>query len=442
MNRSNLPRLPVLAAALLGVAGAAHGQAFLTQSIDTTSLNTASWDTASTNVGPWPFSNFGVQASDSLGLLASASTSGSTTFQAPSFTPGEVLAVGSSVNYAYTPNWIGGSIGSNAGLSASASFNYSIGPFSGSKSIFDATLNTAANGTLGGGATLTGGTVSGTAVGPSRNFGLTASATLASASVGVNVGVNLNTTLSYAPTVQYGYYEWVNTTGGYSASDALTWHGVSSGPLNINLAQGLAGQAHAATFYLNFAPAVLVDMPITPTSSVTLPVSGNLNVSVFGQTLVDKSIPLGSLTAYTENYQTWDNSLDFTGKYYSVELTTHQTCPNCANYTVDGSSPLSATKLNPPGGGGSGGLTGGSGSGSWDGSFSLTPMVPGVCDPATGQCYASNDPNLPVGSGATLTTTDTPVPLPGTLGLLTVACALLMATRWLSPRRLRQAPAG
>ncbi len=91
MIRSNLPRLPLLAAAMFGAAGAAHAQAYLTQSINTTSLNTASWDTASTTVGPWPFSNFGVQGSASLGLMASASTSGSTTFQAPKFTPGQIL---------------------------------------------------------------------------------------------------------------------------------------------------------------------------------------------------------------------------------------------------------------------------------------------------------------------------------------------------------------
>jgi hypothetical protein len=90
-------------------------------------------------------------------------------------------------------------------------------------------------------------------------------------------------------------------------------------------------------------------------------------------------------------------------------------------------------KFTPPGGSG-GSLTGGSGSGSWDGSFSMNPLVPSVCDPSTGMCYASNDPNLPVGTNQMLTTSVTPVPLPGTLGLFAVALAALLATRGLSLR--------
>ncbi len=58
------------------------------------------------------------------------------------------------------------------------------------------------------------------------------------------------------------------------------------------------------------------------------------------------------------------------------------------------------------------------------------------------KCYASNDPLLPVGSNQTVTTTDTPVPLPGTLGLFGAACAMLMASRGLGSRRLQPMRAG
>lgn len=404
-----------------------HAQAYLTQSVDTTSLNNAVYTTLNGNAGPFPFSNLGVEASDSLGLQVAASTSGATTFVFPTYTPGQTLAVNSTLNYAYNPTWSGGSVGSNAGLSASANFNYNIGPFSGSSSILDTVLNTAANGNIAGGATLTGGSANGTATGPSYNFGLTESAILASASVGVNVGVNLQTAITYTPTVQYGYYTWVNTTGGYSPSDVVTFNGVSSGPLTYNFNSGLAAEAGSSTFFVNFAPAVQVDLAVTPTSTVQLPISGYLDVSAFGDTLADETLPLGTISAYTANYDTWDDDMGFTGKYYSLELTESNgcgvhydifTCPT--TFTVDGSGPVLGTKVNLPGGGSSSDLTGGGGTGSWDSNYSNAPLVPGVCDPSTGACYSSNDPNLPIGPG-TVTTTDTPAtPEPSTVPLLVI----------------------
>ncbi len=205
MTRKLNPKMFGALFALLLAGMSLHAQAYLTQSVDTTSLNNAVYDTQNGKAGPFPFSNLGVQATDSLGLQMAASTSGSTSFVFPTFTPGQTLAVNSTLNYAYNPMWSGGSIGSSAGLSANASFNYNIGPFSGSSSIFDTALNTSANGNIGGGSTLTGGNANGTATGPSYNFGLSESAVLASASAGVNVGLNLQTAISYTPTVQYGY---------------------------------------------------------------------------------------------------------------------------------------------------------------------------------------------------------------------------------------------
>jgi hypothetical protein len=47
-------------------------------------------------------------------------------------------------------------------------------------------------------------------------------------------------------------------------------------------------------------------------------------------------------------------------------------------------------------------------------------LLPGVCDPSTGTCYASNDPSMPVGTG-TVTTTDTvATPEPSTAPLLVI----------------------
>jgi hypothetical protein len=423
----------VMAVVVLLVANAGvRGQAYLTQTLDTTSLNTATYDDLAGNAGPFPFNNLGVQATTNLGLLVSASTNGSTTFQFPTITPGQVFLTSSSLNYAYTPSWTGGSIGANAGLSATATFNYNLGPFSGTNTIFDTALNTQANGTIGGGTTLTGGTANGVASATPQFFGLTESAVLASASVGVNVGLNLQTAIGYNPTVQYGYYTWVTTTGGVSSP--MTFHGVTNGALNYDFDQNLPALAGSNTFFLNFAPAVVVDLPITPTTTVSLPISGDFHVSAFGGTLVDESLPLGTVSLYNANYDTWDDSMDFTGKYYSMELTASDNCSNtgfditaCPHYTVDGDGLLVGTKVNIPGGDPSN-LTGGGGNGGWDSNYSNAPLVPGVCDPSTAMCYASNDPNLPVGPGS-VTTTGGPIgtPEPGTMLLLVLGCIVLFA---------------
>jgi hypothetical protein len=427
-----LTRILAAVVVLLLANAGVRGQAYLTQTLDTTSLNTATYTDLTGNAGPFPFNNLGVQATTNLGLLVSASTNGSTTFQFPTITPGQTFALGSSLNYAYTPSWTGGSIGSAAGLSADANFTYNLGPFSGTDSIFSTALNTQANGNIGGGTTLTGGTANGIASATPQFFGLTESAFLASASVGVNVGLNLQTAINYNPTVQYGYYSWVSTTGGV-ASPAV-FQGVTSGALNYTFDSSLPGLAGANTFFLNIAPAVMVDLPITPTTTVSLPLSGDFNVSAFGDTLVDETVPLGTVSLYNANYDTWDDSMDFTGKYYSMELTASDGCGNnyavvaCSpHYTVDGDGLLVGTKVNIPGGGPSN-LTGGGGNGGWDTNYTNAPLVPGVCDPSTGICYASNDPNMPVGPGS-VTTTGGPVgtPEPGTRLLLVCGCVALMA---------------
>src|ERR1035438_3844484 len=122
MNNRSLFKFTAMTLFLLLAGHTDRAQAYLTQNINTYALNTASYDDLNGNLGPFPFSNFGVQATDSLGLLVSASVNGQTTFTFPTFSPGQSFAAGTSFNYAYNPSWSGGSVGSSAGLSASASF--------------------------------------------------------------------------------------------------------------------------------------------------------------------------------------------------------------------------------------------------------------------------------------------------------------------------------
>ena len=281
-----------VACVCLLAAGSANAS-YLDQTIDTTSLAFGEYDPVNQNAGPYPFSNFGVQASASLGTDLGVNVQGATTFSFPSVPAGQTFVANqSTLDYAYTPSWSDGSISTHAGLSLGANFIYDIGPFSGSYSIFDAALNTSAPGTIGGGTTLAGGEANGFVAGPSQNFGMTESAVFASASAGLNIGVNLATAVTYTPEVEYGYYSWVNTTGLLGATDTLTWHSVSSGALDYLFPSNLAVEAGSESFFLNFLPGVQMQLPISPTTTVTVPLSGFFNVSAFGDTLASlKSSP-------------------------------------------------------------------------------------------------------------------------------------------------------
>ena len=88
--------------------------------------------------------------------------------------------------------------------------------------------------------------------------------------------MNQQVTVAYAPTLKYGYYNWVNTTGTLSAADTVTFHGVTSGPLSYTFAPSLQSAAGGQTFYDNYLPGVELQLQITPTTTVTIPLTGEL----------------------------------------------------------------------------------------------------------------------------------------------------------------------
>ena len=286
---------------------------YLDETVVTNSMATATYSTATGSAGPYPYSNLGVGASTSLGADVGANVAGSTVFNFPSINAGQTYTENSSFAYGYTPAWSGGGVSAHAGLTANANFVYDLGPFSGNDSIFKTAVDTYASGGIGGGSTLTGGTANAVASGPSYGYSLGASAVFASASVGITVGLNQQVTVAYAPTLKYGYYNWVNTTGTLSAADTVTFHGVTSGPLSYTFAPSLQGAAGGQTFYDNYLPGVELQLQITPTTTVTIPLTGNFNVSAFGDTIVDKTFSLGNLYSLVQNYQTWDDNVNWNG---------------------------------------------------------------------------------------------------------------------------------
>ena len=433
MHSSHLRPAPLPAGLALAVllTIASHAFAGEVQTISTNSLAYGLFGSASGNLGPWPASNFGVQASTSLSTDVAAGVQGATQFTFPTINPGDLFHAGTSqINYGYTANWTNATIGSHSGLSASASFNYDLGPFSGSKSIYDQALNTTSNGNLGTGASLTGGSANSEAVGDKYGASYGLSAYVASASVGVNVGVNLQNSISYTPTVEYGYYSWINTTGGLTGADTRTWTGVNSGNLDYLFPSNIASVAGSEDFHLNFMPAVRMDLTINGSSTVVIPLDGNFTAEAFGDTLIDVNVPIGKLYQDTQTYSTWEDDVEWNnGLYYSLKL--HQDnsdcqrhpSDSCATYTVEGLPTFASQTLLPQD------TTQnyfGTSTGGFDPGLGNAPKLPQICNPA-GQCWQSDDPNAPLGPG-TQTFTVSSVPEPGSWATMVAGLGLLGAT--------------
>ena len=414
-----------IVAGLFAVPSAALAS-YLDQTVVTNSSATATYGTTTSSAGPYPFTNLGVGASASLAADVAADVSGSTQFHFPSIDAGQTFAATTGFNYSYTPSWSGGSVVAHAGLTANASFVYDLGPFSGSDTLFSTAVDSYALGALGGGSTLTGGAANGIGYGPSYTFTLSESAFLASASVGLTVGLNQQAAVTYTPTLEYGYYNWVNTTGGLSASDTVTFHGVSSGPLSYAFGQSLQVAAGAQDFYDNFLPGVEMQLQISPTTTITIPLTGNFKVKAFGDTLVDQSFSLGNLYSLIQNYQTWTDDVDWNGpNYYSLYLHEDNTqcqfdpSPTCEVYDVLSGTPLSTSQTFFPLNTTTNLVNGGS-SGGFNPVLDQAPLTPDACDPATGICYAGNDPSTPVGPGTVVTTLSSGTPEPATWALFIV----------------------
>jgi hypothetical protein len=58
--------------------------------------------------------------------------------------------------------------------------------------------------------------------------------------------------------------------------------------------------------YLNFEPGVNFGMAVTPSSSLSTPITGNLSAEAFGDTLVNYTFPIATPFNLPINYDEWD----------------------------------------------------------------------------------------------------------------------------------------
>ena len=408
---------------------AAHAQSTL--DVNTSGTANATYDPFTANAGPFPASNFGVAVSASLGgNNVDLALGGDTSFLFPSFTNGQVLLpLVSNVNVGYTPGWTG-SLSSTSNFSANATFQANVGPFSASDNLFSQNLNAVANGNLASGGNLTGGSASGSANGSLFHYTYTASALVASASASINVGANYQNSLNWNPTTQYGVYSWLSDTKNQGPTGTPLFTTGSGGALDYTV-QDFGSASLGKQVYLNFEPGVNFGMAVTPSSTLSTPITGNLSAEAFGDTLVNYTFPIATPFNLPINYGEWDVNGEWnSGFAFSVPAMEESgqgsggTCvdpqANCLEFVVDGNV---FTFANPLPTSGPSNLTNGFDFGSWGSGVNGAPLLPNACDPATGICYASNDPNMPVGT-ATMSSSLTPVTTPEPGGWLLLAMSL------------------
>lgn len=442
MNRNSFTLVAALSFAALVLAVPASSPAQTSINVGTSATGSASYNPFSASGGPFPFTNFGVQASANLGgTNVDLNLGGLTNFLLPQFTNGQILAPGGAgAAVGYTPNWNGSLLASST-LAANATFVYNIGPFSGSNTIYNQNLTNPLGGNLASGGALVAGASSNTSNGNLFNFGYTAGAPFASASATIDVGLQYQSSLNWNPATSYGVNSWISTTPQGAAIDSAS-SAVSGGGLNYTIPTAL-GFTNGEQLYLNLQPTVNLNMTIDPNSAISTPISGNLNVQAFGDTVANYNFPIADPFSLPINYApwdaaaTWDSStvLSIPVVYASIFNANGISCPAgalCSGFVVD--DPSSTFQVPTIGNGGLNNLTGGTGSGGWNPVVNGGGLVPNFCDPLNNTCYASNDPGAPVGQGTVMTnvTQITTTPEPDTLALFSsglVAVALVQLRR-------------
>jgi hypothetical protein len=329
----NMDRSALWALVIAAAVPTANAQ---TVSVGTSSSVSATYGAATQTVGPFPWSDLGVNATATItpGDL-NLTTGGATAFNlATTLTPGETIATGTAFNVGYTPGWTGTFSAAAATGNINSNFVYNIGPLSGSDNILNANV-------LGGGspsANLASSLNAGTAQtvssfangsGPGASVGYTLSAqacviecvTLASASINLNVGTQVQHSVSVTPTVTYGDLVWISTTPGYSTSAPQAFVTGSGGSVANPLGNlsGL-GLSNGQRFYYNILPEVELSMPISSAAELDLPASITASFNVLGVG-GSKSFPLGDLYTLSTGSEAFDFDATFhNNDYYSIPL--------------------------------------------------------------------------------------------------------------------------
>jgi hypothetical protein len=324
------------------------------EDVGTGASATATYGSVSQGFGPYPWNDFGIEASASVGQgVLNVTTGGATTFKLPAgtVTPSETFIPGATtLNLGYTPNWTGSFSAAPAATGKlNSSFVYNLGPLgSGSDTILNVSvpvlglatghLTSSLNAPIVSPPVTASQTTSTFPVG----FGVTAKAqvcfivcaTVASASISFNVSAQTSQTVVAAPSVVYGDLEWVSTTQTYSSSDTFTFvNGLPTGPGNSgkipNVFEGATGLSLTSgqTFYYNFLPVVELTMPVVNSAQLGVPASITASYEILGAG-GSETFPLGDLYELSTGATEFDFNPTFDGdEFYSIPLI--YTLPPC-----------------------------------------------------------------------------------------------------------------
>lgn len=371
MRMSRILRSITTAFCVLVFAMAASAQVV---TVNTTAGATAIYGSVSQSFGPFPFSDFGIEASANVGQgILNVTTGGTTTFKLPpgSVTSSEFFTPGvTTLNLGYTPNWAGSFSAAPAATgNLSSGFYYNLGPLgSGTDNILSASVPVLGLGTghltssLNNGSPATE-TISQTTSTLPVGFGVTAKAqvcffvcaTVASASLSLSVSAQTSQTVSASPTVKYGDLVW-ETLGSpsYSPSDSFTMVTGSSGNI-ANTFEGLTGGLHPTsgqTVYFNFLPVVYLTMPVSNSAELSVPASITASYEILGAG-GSETFPLGDLYDLSTGATEFDFDANFYGsEFYDIPLIYTETCAAVACFPPTFETPSSGSPVGMTTGGG------------------------------------------------------------------------------------------
>ena len=413
--------------------------------LTTNASATVSLPATTATAGPFPLGALGVKASASFtpGPI-DATVGGGTTFTFPTIGQGTVFTSGDRLSVGYDPFWVG-TVRATSGLDAKADLQWNIGPFSGSQTLLHEQVAPTATGSVAFGGALQGGASSDTdyttKYGVALNF-VNPFPVYVEAALGATVQGHLTQGLNWAPTAQYGFWSWADTDGIYDASDAFTWHGVASGPLDYAFS-GLVAPG-SPSFYLNFIPGVMLEMPIGFDATFGIDVSGFALAKVFGATVAQANFPLGTATWQLANTSYQFDPYWYASETFSIPLVNEIACDPATGLCSGGYRvPAQALKFSQvgPSGGGPGGLLGVPAPRFLPSGGFTDVTAGGFC--VSGVCYSGiDDDRLGDPNGEpTVEISVAPVPEPGSVlllgaGLAGVACR----SRRRSPRVTASTP--
>ncbi len=366
------------------------------------SASTPSGNTYSYSSPFYPFKALGVNATVGYeAIQASASFSGSTTFDFPTFATGQLLMAGGLGSITHTSSFSSTNISGGVNFSGSLGYHIGVGPFSLDGTLGTLNLTPTISSIMTGNAPFGSSSASQGLGGPLGTFPIGAAAytgvdpfRIKVGEVGINVtpGISATESIDWNAAFEFGHYSWTNSAGGLNAGDTPVWTASGYGNENF-LSFTNPNTAADGSFFYNAVPGVRMNATFLQSQHIDFTLAGNFFASLFGKTLADYNLGTTNFSLFKEGQGfTSNNNEWYTNRVWSLPLMLLAGTTSYATVTGDGFFQDQNTIRNRIG------------------NFNLLPDRPGGFLPAPGFtdvpnlepvcvsniCYEMDDPNLPV----------------------------------------------